>query len=82
MNASDLKLKLYKQIDTLGEDRLEELYGLIMNFINSKKHPGDWDKLSEEQKKGLFIALDELDAGKGIPHDQVMEKIHKKYRNG
>ncbi len=28
----------------------------------------DWNELTEEQKKGIEDAIDEIDAGSGIPH--------------
>jgi hypothetical protein len=37
MTVSDLKLKLFRQIDSLEKDRLEELYGFLINYINEKK---------------------------------------------
>ncbi len=51
MTVSDLKLKLFRQIDSLEKDRLEELYGVFLNYLNGKKDVDDWNKLTEEQKK-------------------------------
>ena len=77
MTVSDLKLKLFRQIDSLEKDRLEELYGVFLNYINSKRDLDDWNELTEVQKKGIVEAIDEIDAGKGIPHSKVMANIHK-----
>jgi hypothetical protein len=79
MSASDLKLKLFRQIDTLEKHRLEELYGIVMNFLNGKKDTGEWEKLAEIQKQGILDAIAEIDEGKGIPHEEVMERVKKKY---
>jgi hypothetical protein len=79
MTVSDLKLKIFRQIDSLEKSRLEELYGVLMNFINSKKEISEWEKLTEEQKRGIIDALNEIDSGKGIPNEKVMEGIRKKY---
>jgi len=79
MTVSDLKLKIFRQIDTLEKNRLEELYGVLMNFINGQKEPRDWEKLTEVQKNGIIDALDEIDSGKGIPNEKVMEDIRRKY---
>ena len=81
MTASDLKLKIFRQIDSLERNRLEEIYGVLMNYINGHKDIHDWEKLSEEQKQGIIEAIDEIDSGKGIPHQKVMAKIRKKYLN-
>lgn len=81
MTVSDLKLKIFREIDSLEKNRLEELYGVLINFINGKKDINDWDKLSEEQKQGIFDAIEELDSGKGIPNEKVMAKVLRKYTN-
>lgn len=39
----------------------------------------DWGKLSKNQKQGIIDAIDEIDAGKGIPDNVVMDKFRKKY---
>jgi hypothetical protein len=81
MTVSDLKLKLFRQIDSLEKDRLEELYGVLINYINEKKDLNDWSKLTEVQKQGIFDAIEEIESGNGIPNEAVMSKIHKKYSN-
>ncbi len=75
MTVSDLKLK----IDSLEKNRLEELYGVLINYINEKKDIRDWEKLTEEQKQGIFDAIEEIELGKGIPNEKIMAKIRKKY---
>ena len=42
MTKSDLKLKIFQEIDNLEKDRLEELYGILLNYINDKNEIGDW----------------------------------------
>jgi hypothetical protein len=79
MTVSDLKLKIFRQIDSLEKSRLEEFYGLLMNYINSKKDISDWDKLSDTQKQGLFDAIDEIQSGKGKSNKAVLDKFRKKY---
>ena len=79
MTVSDLKLKIFRQIDSFEKNRLEEFYGLLLNYINGKKDISDWDKLTLAQKKGLMDAIDQLDSDKGIPHDVVIDKLRNKY---
>jgi hypothetical protein len=81
MTVSDLKLKIFRQIDSLEKNRLEELCGILTNFINGQKDISDWDKLTEEQKQGIIDAIKDIDSGEGIPHEKVMENIRKKYSN-
>lgn len=79
MTVSDLKLKIFRQIDSLEKNRLEELYGVLTNFFNGQKDISDWEKLTEEQRQGINDAILEIDSGKGIPHEKVMGRIYKKY---
>ncbi len=79
MTVSDLKLKIFRQIDSLEKSRLEEFYGLLMNYVNGKKDISDWDKLSELQKQGILDAIDELDSKKGVSNKVVIDKFRKKY---
>ena len=81
MTVSDLKLKIFRQIDSLEKSRLEEFYGLLMNYVNGKKDISDWDKLSNTQKQGILDAIDELDSEKGVSNKLVIDKFRKKYSN-
>jgi hypothetical protein len=81
MTVSDLKLKIFRQIDSLEKSRLEEFYGLLMNYVNGKKDISDWDKLSDTQKQGILDAIDELDSKKGVSNKLVIDKFRKKYSN-
>ena len=79
MTIADLKLKIFRQVDSLEKSRLEEFYGVLLNFLNGQKDIGDWEKLSEEQRQGILDAIDEIDQGKGMPHEKVMARMRKKY---
>ena len=81
MTVSDLKLKIFRQIDSLEKSRLEEFYGLLLNYVNGKKDISDWDKLSETQKQGILDAIDELDSKKGVSSKVVIDKFRTKYSN-
>jgi hypothetical protein len=79
MTTSDLKLRLFRQIDALDKSKLEELYGVLINYLNGQKDLTDWEKLTESQKLGIMDAIDEIDSGKGISNKVVLEKFLKKY---
>jgi hypothetical protein len=81
MTVSDLKLKIFRQIDSLEKSRLEEFYGLLLNYVNGKKDVSDWDKLTTAQKQGILDAIDEMDSQKGIANEVVIDKFRKKYFN-
>ena len=79
MTVSDLKLKLFRKIDTLEKSKLEEIYGVLINYINGQKDISEWEKLSDNQKHGIINAIDEIEAGKGIPNKVIIDKFRKKY---
>lgn len=81
MTTAELKMKIFRQIDSLEKNRLEEFYGIVLNFINGSNSVEDWDELTVEQKQGIYHAIDEIESGKGVLHDEVMTKIHQKYPN-
>ena len=79
MTVSDLKLRLFRQIDALEKSKLEEIYGVLINYINGQKDISEWEKLSDNQKHGIFNAIDEIEDGKGIPNKVILNKFRKKY---
>lgn len=79
MTVSDLKLRLFRQIDALEKNRLEELYGVVLNYFNGQADVSEWNTLTEEQKQGLFDAIDEIESGKGIPNEEIMRKVRSQY---
>ncbi len=79
MNTAELKLLIFRKIDSLEKNKLQEIYGVLVNYINGQKDINDWKDLTEEQKQGISDAISEIDSGKGIPHDKVISKFRKKY---
>jgi hypothetical protein len=79
MTVSELKLRLFRQIDTLDRSKLEEVYGVLTNYINGHKDVSEWDKLSENQRHGILKATEEIEEGKGISNRVVIDKFRKKF---
>jgi len=79
MNIAELKLKFFRQIDGLDKDNLEEAYGVLLNYINSKDDLDEWSKLTAEQQKGIVDGIEQLENNQGIAHDEVMKKYKNKY---
>lgn len=81
MDTSELKLRIFREIDSLEQSKLQEVYGHIQNFLRADKDLDDWESLSVVQKEGLRDAINDLDAGKGIVHEDVISKYRKRYPN-
>lgn len=79
MNIAELKLKFFRQIDSLDKDNLEEAYGILLNYINSKDDLDEWSKLTTEQQKGIIDGIEQIENNQGIAHDEVLKKYKNKY---
>lgn len=79
MNLAELKIKIFRQVDSLDSIKLEELYGIMQNYINGKQEIDDWIGVTSDERQGIETAIKELDLGKGIPHTKVISKFRKKY---
>jgi DNA phosphorothioation-dependent restriction protein DptG len=82
MDASELKLKIFREIDSLEESKLQEVYGFLQNFVRGEKDLDEWNDLNTKQKQGILDAIEELNEGKGILHESVIAKYRKKYSDG
>lgn len=51
MDASALKLKILKEIESLEESKLQEVYGFLQNIIRGEKELEEWDDLNEAQQQ-------------------------------
>lgn len=74
MDTADLKLKLFRQIDELDQDKLKEVYGVLLNYINNQDNTEEWDELTKEQQKGIEDAIRQMKNGEGVPHEKVMQE--------
>lgn len=81
MNASDIKIDLFRKLDTLKGSRLEEAYGILLNFINSNNEINEWQNLTQEQKDAIMLGINQLDKGQGKDHKSVMSQMRKRYTN-
>ena len=81
MDTSELKLQLFRQIDGLDKNKLNELSGIVLNFIHGHYGMEDWENLSEIEKQGIMDSIKELDSGGGVPHETVMQKAKNKFIN-
>lgn len=79
MSTAELKLKLFRELDLLEKSKLEQVYGLLLNFINQENATSQWDSLSKKQQEGLLNAINEMKTSDGKNHSEVMQKFRNKY---
>ena len=78
MSTEEIKLRIFRQVDAFDAVKLKEFYGIMQNYINSKKDSDEWIGVSKPEQEGIRAAINEIAAGKGIPHEQVMSKLRHK----
>jgi predicted transcriptional regulator len=81
MTTAELKLNLFRQIDNMDESHLEELFGIMSNYIASRNDLDEWSFLSEQQQEAILSAIEEAEANKLVPHETVIEEAQKKLAN-
>lgn len=81
MNSAEIKIDLFRKLDSLKENRLEEAYGMLLNYINGKNELDDWQSLTKEQQNAIRLGVEQLDNGEGRQHKKVMSDIRKRYTN-
>jgi hypothetical protein len=53
-------------IDDANEAQLNELFGLIRNYFNSKANE-EWEQLSEQQRSVILQSVSEAEKGQASP---------------
>jgi len=81
MNSAEIKIDLFRKLDSLKGNRLEEAYGMLLNYINGKNELDDWQSLTKEQQNAIKLGIKQLDNGEGREHKKVMSDIRKRYTN-
>lgn len=79
MDTSELKLKLFRQIDSLEKSKLQQVYDMVLKLVQKDSAINQWDDLSKTQQQGLLDAIDEMNTSEGIDHQEVIDKYKQKY---
>ena len=70
-----IEKEIAKYVHQLSPRQKETVLNVVKTFAAEQKDW--WDELNEAQLNAIKIAEQELDAGKGIPHKEVMKKLSK-----
>ncbi|MBI4647643.1 MAG: hypothetical protein HY738_13915 [Bacteroidia bacterium] len=77
MSTAEIKLDLFRRIDSLNEPELERIYKRFLALLNAVTT----HHLSEAEKKAIAQALESSDKGEAYSHEQVMNEAREKYPN-
>ncbi len=64
LNNAELKLELFRIIDTLPLNRLQQFYQLLTSNSQNQDNSDLWDSLSEWEKQDIEIGIEQLNSGK------------------
>ena len=79
MKTAEIKLDLHNKIDSAGSKQLKEIYGLVLNYLNSNYSAEEWDTLTEAQRESITEGLTQANAGLGKPLSEINQRLRKKY---
>lgn len=77
MNTSDIKLELFRKIDSLDEDEIRKYYYPILSILNSSEQYFP----NKQEKEAIDEALEYSKKGKTLSHEEVVREARKKYPN-
>lgn len=81
MSAQNLKAEILSRIEALNDKQLEEVWGVLHNYLNTQVLKEEWEALSESQKAGIHKSINHLENDEGIPHHQVMQEKRKRFND-
>ncbi len=79
MSIAELKLDLHAKIDHADNAQVKELYGLVINYLNSNADSEDWATLTTQQQNAVLQGTAEADAGLGNPLSKINDRLRNKY---
>lgn len=77
MNSAEVKLDLFRKIDSLDNNDLEKIYARLVELLNEVSY--DKTSLNPELKAALDDALEASNKGQVSSHKEVMQKTREKY---
>lgn len=81
MTSAALKLDIFRLIDQMKKNQLDEISGLISNYIHGQYGIDDWQALSVEEQNALLDAKRSIRKNGGTDHETVMKKLRQKVAN-
>lgn len=77
MNAAEIKLALFRKIDSLNESELEKVYNKFIALLSTT----ETYNLTEDEESAINEALEAGKEGKNYTRKEVMQEARQKYPN-
>jgi hypothetical protein len=75
MTPSELKLDLFRKLDSLDNVKVRKLYGTLLNLFSENETYEEWESLSNLDQQKILDAENQYFHGKYKKHSEVMSKI-------
>lgn len=75
MTPSELKLDLFRKLDSLDDVKVRKLYGTLLNLFSENETYEEWESLSNLDQQKILDAENQYFQGKYKKHSEVMSKI-------
>lgn len=75
MTPSELKLDLFRKLDSLDNVKVRKLYGTLLNLFSENETYEEWESLSTLDQQKILDAENQYFQGKYKKHREVMSKI-------
>jgi hypothetical protein len=79
MEETAIRTELHDKIDHADSKQLQQLYGLVLNYLNGKESSDDWDLLPELHKNLILKGLAQANAGLGTELGEANAAIRSKF---
>jgi hypothetical protein len=79
MEEAALKLELHDKIEHADIKQLQEIYGLVISYLNGQEILGEWDSLPEYQKERIEKSIRQANDGLGTPARDIIQRTREKY---
>lgn len=75
MTPSELKLDLFRKLDSLDNVKVRKLYGTLLNLFSENETYEEWESLSNQDQQKILDSEKQYFQGKYEKHSEVMSKI-------
>ncbi len=75
MTPSELKLDLFRKLDSLDNVKVRKLYGTLLNLFSENETYEEWESLSNQDQQKILDSEKQYFHGNYKKHSEVMSKI-------
>ena len=80
MTSAQIRLNLERMIENMNPSSLKKIYGLMVNYFNSKQTLEEWAAITDAEKAAIEEGLAQLNKGKRTSRTEAMSAFRKRYR--